>query len=269
MGTSDEDAAGRNIAQDESIEVLREACRRLSAALHAEKAEHRRTQQARLALSRKLVHAQEDERRRLARDLHDHMGQQLTALRLQVETLRQRVHADVPALALIEHTQAIALQMEADMDVLARELRPTLLDDVGLRVALEDYVRRWGVRVGINTAFHSSWPEYERMPADVETNLYRIVQEALNNAAKHAYASRADVLLDRRGSDIVLVVEDDGVGFDPVAKEQSDRGLGLVGMRERAKLIGGSLEIESACGHGTTVFVRAPLVAPGRGETPK
>ena len=269
MRRIDPDAPVPGDGPSETLESMRAECRSLKAQLDAETREHRRTQQARLSLSRKLVDAQEDERRRIARDLHDHMGQQLTALRLQVEALRQRVGDDAAALALIHQTQAIALQMESDMDVLARELRPTLLDDVGLRAALEDYVRRWGARVGIAAAYQSAWTEHERMSTEIETNLYRIAQEALNNVAKHAYATRADVLLGRRGADVVLVVEDDGVGFDAVAKEAGDCGLGLVGMRERAALIGGVLEIESACGRGTTVFVRVPRLAkepPGAGS---
>jgi signal transduction histidine kinase len=236
--------------------------------LRLEMAEHHRTEAARVGLLRRLVKAQEDERRRIARDLHDHMGQQLTALRHQLETLEQRSAADPRSLVQIEHTLVIARQIEADIDFLAWELRPALLDDLGLRVALADYVERWSAHAGVYAVVHSTGLDAWRPSQEIETNLFRVAQEALHNISKHANASRVEVLLDRRGREMVLIIEDDGAGFDPSVRLDANRGMGLDGMHERAALIGGRLEVESEPGRGTTVFMRVPIGMGAGGGVP-
>jgi signal transduction histidine kinase len=155
----------------------------------------------------------------------------------------------------------IAQRLDSDVDFLAWELRPTALDDLGLIVALSTYAQEWSKHFGVEVNFHSAGLGGTRLAPLVETNLYRIVQEALNNVSKHAAATHVDLLLERRDGDAVLIVEDDGRGFDleRVKMSGTDRGLGLVGMRERAALVGGTVEIESKPGEGTTVFVRVPV----------
>jgi signal transduction histidine kinase len=149
------------------------------------------------------------------------------------------------------------------VDRLAWELRPTALDDLGLRAALTNYVQDWSNRVSIPARLHTSGLLDERLAPDVETALYRIAQEALNNAAKYSRARRVEVMLERRSDSILLVVEDDGVGFEADA-DDTGGGFGLVGMKERAALVGGSLEIESAPGQGTSVLVRIDVPGAAR-----
>ena len=220
-----------------------------------------------------LVTAQEDERRRISRDLHDQLGQQLTALRLGLDALRERCGAQEELCGAVQELQARAARLDEEVDFLAWELRPTALDDLGLTAALTNYVGEWSSHYHVPaeaqvTGFGSG---ALRLSPQVETCLYRIAQEALNNVFKHAQAARVSVILERRGGEAVLVVEDDGVGFDPAAAAaagaEDGRGLGLVGMRERAALLGGTVEFESQPGKGATVFARVPIggAAPGAG----
>jgi PAS domain S-box-containing protein len=220
----------------------------------------REAERARTELLARLVFAQEDERRRIARDMHDEFGEHLTALGLRIGVLK-KLSADRTDLAReIEALEAITRSLDEDVDRLAWELRPTALDDLGLRAALTNYVQDWSDRAGIPARLHTTGLLDERLAPDVETTLYRIAQEALNNAAKYSRAERVEVILERRADSVLLVVEDDGIGFDADG-DATGRGFGLVGMRERAALVGGSLEIESARGQGTTVFVRINVPA--------
>jgi PAS domain S-box-containing protein len=235
-------------------------------ALRVENAERRRIEKARLHLLRQLVRVQDDERRRIARDIHDHLGQQSTALRLKLEALKSLCARYEELCEPVEQTQRVAASLDEDIDFLAWELRPAALDDLGLAAALANFVREWSKHYDIPADYHSTGMDKERPSPEVEINLYRIAQEALNNTYKHAQASRVDVLLERRDHSVVLIVEDQGVGFDPNDKEETDKGLGLLGMVERAALIGGTLEIESAPNQGTTVFARVPLSFPKEGD---
>jgi len=234
--------------------------------LRAENAERRRIEKARLQLLRQLVRVQDDERRRIARDIHDHLGQQSTALRLKLEVLKGACKKYKELCAPISQAQEIAASLDSDVDFLAWELRPAALDDVGLAAALGNFVKEWSKHFGIPSDFHSTGMDADRPSPEIETNLYRIAQEALNNTCKHAQASRVDVLLERRDHSIVLIIEDDGVGFDTEQTiTETDRGLGLLGMRERAALIGGTLEIEASPNQGTTVYARLPVTFPEEG----
>jgi two-component system CheB/CheR fusion protein len=214
-----------------------------------------------------LVTAQEDERRRISRDLHDHLGQQLTALRLKLASHKERCGTDEEMCAEIEELQTLAGRIDSEVDFLAWELRPSALDDLGLASALVDFADEWSKHYNIPAEVHVAGMEGARLAPQTETCLYRITQEALNNASKYAQAARVDIILERRDGSAVLVIEDDGVGFDlnEAAAGEGGRGLGLVGMRERAALLGGSLEIESAPGKGTTIFARVPAVQPEGG----
>jgi two-component system sensor histidine kinase UhpB len=142
------------------------------------------------------------------------------------------------------------------VDHLVWELRPTALDDLGLRAALANYVQDWSGRVGVSAKLQTSGLLDDRLPPDAETALYRIAQEALTNVAKHARAGNVDVILERRADNVLLVIEDDGVGFDPAAAGGAGGRFGLLGMQERAGLVGAVLDIESSAGKGTTVLVR-------------
>jgi signal transduction histidine kinase len=214
------------------------------------------------ALLDRLVGVQEDERRRIARNLHDHLGQQLTALRLNIGSLKDTERSSEDFRTRLESIDKIASGLDRDLDFLAWELRPVALDDVGLNAALAAFIKEWSATQDLPAEFHDSSLGAIRLTPDIESQLYRIVQEALNNVAKHAGAKCVSVLLERRGEDVILIVEDDGTGFNPDDVATSSRnhpGLGLVSMQERAALVGGNVQFESARGKGTTVFVRIPL----------
>jgi two-component system CheB/CheR fusion protein len=207
----------------------------------------------------KLVSAQEDERKRIARDLHDQLGQQMTALRLKLEATRKLCDDDDEICGKLDEIQLLARDIDSDVDFLAWELRPAALDDLGLSVSLKRYVKEWSQHSGIIAEFHSADIEQIRLVSEVETNLYRISQEAFNNIWKHSRANHASALLEKRENSVVLIVEDNGKGFDVEDKNTRSKGIGLIGMQERATLIGGTLEIESAPDQGTTIFVRVPI----------
>src|SRR5688572_24913298 len=214
----------------------------------------------------RLVEAQEAERHRIARDLHDHLGQKMTALRLQTEALSAKCADDPSLAAAVLRVQKSAVDVDRDIGFLSWELRPTELENLGLENALTTFVREWSGQYGIKAEFHTSKTETNgngsRLDHVVETNLYRIVQEALNNVLKHADAKSVSVLLHHRKDEVVLIVEDNGCGFDEAmgaANGATRGGLGLVGMKERSALLNGVLEIDSQPGTGTTVVARIPL----------
>ena len=228
--------------------------------LSAEVNQRRVSEEARLKLLSQLVAAQEQERRRLALDIHDQLGQQLTALRLKLESLKSQSGKREALLRDLNDLSSIASQLENDVDFLAWELRPVALDDLGLVQALQNYVNQWAQHFNVAAQFHSSGLADGRPPIEVENNLYRIAQEALNNVAKHAEATRVDVLLERRERHLALIIEDDGRGFE--ITDSSDRDtMGIASMRERAALLGGEFQIESKPWKGTTIFVRVPWPA--------
>jgi two-component system CheB/CheR fusion protein len=209
------------------------------------------------ALVARLVNVQEEERRRIARDLHDYIGQQLTALRLSLERHEQCCSHREPDDDLAR-ARDIVREIDAQVDVLAWQMRPAALDDLGLVAALSRYLEAWSVHHECAAEFRSTGLEHDRLSPEVETTLYRVAQEALNNVAKHASASRVDVILEHRHGAVLLVIEDNGVGFNPPEDPSGASGLGLPGMRERAFLIGAALQIESEPGAGTTVILRIP-----------
>jgi signal transduction histidine kinase len=230
--------------------------------LRAETAERRRVEDERIQLLTRLVLAQEDERRRIARELHDQLGQQLTALRLTLEMLKAQSVGQPELRVQVETLEALALQLDEDVAFRVWELRPTVLEDLGLQAALTSYVHHWSKHFGIRAQLHTGQSTDERLTSEAETVIYRLAQEALNNVAKHARAADVDVVLERTSDQVSLIVEDNGVGFDTSNAETLGEGLGLIGMRERAALVGGNLQIESTPGRGTTVILRAPVVVP-------
>jgi two-component system CheB/CheR fusion protein len=249
-----------------SDELLRDARDELKESVRLRTSELADSNASRADVVRQLVGAQEIERRRMATDLHDQLGQQLTALRLNVEILKGRLVEDAKAFEQLEQVQTIARRIESEVDFLAWGLRPLALEDLGLAAAIEDYLQRWEEHTGIAADFHSAGLENLRLTAEIEINLYRILQEALNNVQRHARSERVEVLLERREHEVVLVIEDAGVGGVNLPKGRL-RGMGLVSMRERAALMGGTFEIESEPGKGTALFARVPAVfALGEGE---
>ena len=212
----------------------------------------RRTRQLE-ALSRRLIEAQEAERRAVARELHDDFGQVLTALKLN---LQAQGRGDAESIALVDG--AIARMRE-----LAQDLRPPLLDEFGLEASLRWYVEREAKRAGLASHLALA-PLVQRPPAAVETTCFRVAQEALTNIIRHAQAHAVDVELSAANGTLQLVVRDDGRGFDvPAARRRAAHGgsQGLLSMQERVALAGGDLEIDSAPGRGTTVRARLPLTA--------
>jgi PAS domain S-box-containing protein len=239
---------------------------RANASLRAEMVERERAERARTELLTRLVFAQEDERRRIAREMHDQFGEQLTALGLRIGMLKGACGGRADLGEQVEALEAVARQLDRDVDLLVWELRPTALDDLGLRAALANYVRNWSKRVQISAELHASGLLDDRLASEAETTLYRIAQEALTNVAKHAQAENVDVILERRSDHVLLIVEDDGVGFDPGDAGTTGQGFGLQGMQERAALVGATIQIESAAGKGTTILVR--MAAPLTGSAP-
>jgi len=237
--------------------------------LKTEMAERLWAEQGRQELLRRLVLAQEDERRRISRELHDQMGQQLTAIMIGLKALDVACEGRESAAAGLQQLQALTDQLGREVHSLAWGLRPPALDDLGLETALYNYAEEWAERSRVVVDFHSSGFETERLPWTHETAIYRIAQEALTNVFKHSTADRVSFILERRGDHVLAVVEDNGKGFDvPALHEKSteERNLGLLGMRERASLLGGTLAIESAPGIGTSVFVRIPVGTVNREE---
>jgi two-component system, NarL family, sensor histidine kinase DevS len=204
---------------------------------------------------RRIVEAQELERQRLARELHDETGQALTSILLGLKPLEEAL-ADHPATAALRELREHVVGALRDVRRLAVELRPAVLDDYGLAPALERLAESFAEQSGIRVDFHSALAE-SRLPSEVETALYRVVQESLTNILKHADAHSVSVSLSRREPGVAAVIEDDGVGFDQ--REVREDGIGLLGMRERLVLLGGRLKIESRKGAGTTIVAEVPL----------
>jgi len=201
---------------------------------------------------RRVIEGQELERRRLARELHDETGQALTSVLLGLKAVDRA--EDVPA-ALAELRELVVATLQ-DVRRLAVELRPKALDDFGLGVALERLVETFKDATGIAVEFESRLGE-QRLPSELETTLYRIVQESLTNVAKHAGAQRVSILLVRRPGVVSVVVEDDGHGFTD--EDEQSGGIGLSGMRERLALLDGRLTIEAGSGTGTSLVAEVPL----------
>ena len=219
------------------------------------------TSATRAALRRQLAVVEEEERRRLSRELHDEIGQHLTALGLGLRALSDVASPGSDVDRRASQLQALATTLGRELHAVALRLRPKALDDFGLEAALSAYAEEWSRHSGIAVDIHAR-ADAERLPGAVESAIYRIVQEALTNIARHSGASRASVVVERRDGQIVTVVEDDGRGFDVDALSRAPSGsggLGLLGVRERAALLRGTVEIESAPGSSTALFVRIPI----------
>jgi len=209
------------------------------------------------ALSRQLVRAHEDERRAVSRELHDEAGQSLAALKVGLYLLEGKLGDSGAASAAISELREQVNDVMLGLHRLATNLRPASLDHVGLPAALRQMVDALNEREGNRIAFTEDTLEGGRFSEFTETALYRIAQEALGNAVRHSMATRVSVVLKRAEGKITLRVEDDGAGFDPVLAQECGR-LGLMGMRERAEMLGGSLRVQSVEGSGTTILAEVP-----------
>ena len=212
-------------------------------------------------LSKRLLEVQEEERTRIAREIHDDLGQRLTALKIDVGGLIQAMPAQAELEPVIGRIRGALDDIVKATHRLAAELRPPALDDFGFLAALESDIRAFEERTGIECEL--SLPSGPLpMASDVETAAYRIVQEAMTNVARHANATRIEIRMRTRGNEMLVDVRDDGRGI--TADDLRRRaGLGLVGMRERARQIGATVDVEGVDGKGTIVSLRIPLKSEG------
>ncbi len=226
-------------------------------------AEIRRREAQGRNLLRGIVTAQEDERRRVARELHDEAGQSLTSLVLGLRAVEEHA-TDAEIRREAAELRAVAADALDGIGRLALALRPAALDQLGLAPALRDLAQRQGEAAGIDVDVQTVNLDGVRLPREVEVVLYRVVQEALTNVCRHAHARHASVLLEQRKESFVAVVEDDGAGFDLAAVAGNGPGgaMGIFGMQERADLVEGSVTIESQPGRGTSVYLSVPVVTP-------
>jgi two-component system sensor histidine kinase UhpB len=208
-----------------------------------------------------IIEGQENERRRISRELHDEIGQALYAIKFNLEMIDKDLPQTTPLLrGRLGEAKSLSSQTLTAMRQLALDLRPTMLDDLGLIPTLRWYVQNFSNRLNISSNFEAMGFE-EKLPPQIETAFYRIVQEALNNIAKHAEADRVEISVVRRDSKILASIQDNGKGFDldkVLHPESPERGFGIIGMQERVSLLGGQINIQSRPGSGTLIHIGVP-----------
>jgi signal transduction histidine kinase len=235
---------------------------RLEAAVREEHVEVDRNRQELRHLSGRLVRAQEDERRAIARELHDEIGQALTAVDVELAVAEGTVGTDGRAAAAIHEARMVTQRALSGVRDLSQWLRPSMLDDFGLPDTLKWYLRKFSDRTGVRTELLEEHLD-QRLPIDVEVCVYRAIQEALTNVSRHAQATACRVFVQRVAASVIVTVEDDGVGWQASKSGDSGRsgGLGLIGIRERALELGGTFRIEGRGGKGTRLTIELPLTA--------
>jgi len=224
----------------------------------------RKSDEDRLDLVLKLFMSQEQQKHRIARELHDQVGQHLLALKLGIQACEEKLEKGSPAIGSLEKFKELIDEIGRELRQIALELRPTSLEDLGLVTALLNYCEMWMQRTGIKINFHSSGFDNDRLPKEIETVIYRVIQESLTNIFKHTTAKNVSVALIKSLTQVLAMVEDDGQGFDTkkLTEEKFDQThLGLIGMRERLLLAKGNLIVESKEGQGTCIVARIPLVS--------
>jgi signal transduction histidine kinase len=197
--------------------------------------------------------------------MHDEFGQQLSALAMKLSALKRDCDRRTNLRAELGALETMTRQLDMDLELVVSRLRPPDLDELGLTTAFAHYVKRWSDTTGVRAEWHATGVRSGHLTGEMEIALYRIAQEALNNVAKHAHASNVSVLFDVRSDRASLIIEDDGAGFDVEYLTGVRQKFGLDGMRERAALAGGTLDLESVPGNGTTVVARIPFPASPQG----
>lgn len=250
-------ALRRSVAERQNARLTREL-ETLNQTLEAQVAARTRELQA---LSLRLLRIQEDERRAIARELHDEVGQLLTGLKLQLDALT-RAAAGTTLLPALGEARETADHLLDHVRLLTQQYRPRVLDDLGLQPALEWHMKQFLKQTGITVALDVSLPA-TRLPGDLETVVFRIVQESLTNIARHAGVTTAEVTVTHDAHRLIVEITDRGPGFDVAAKLARTDSLGLAGLRERVHLAGGRLELFSRAGQGTRIQAEFPLAAEG------
>jgi PAS domain S-box-containing protein len=225
--------------------------------------ERRLAEEALHELTRRLVDSQEQERKRIAQELHDELGQALTAIALDLAGIEQALPPKTKAeiRARLADARSLADEVDERISELALDLRPSLLDDLGLLPTLKWYVERYSQRLNVHVELTAAGLD-DRLPAEVEVTLYRVVQEALTNIARHARARNVQLSLERAAANVTAVIQDDGRGFEVSQTEGAGRtsdGVGLLGIKDRVSTLGGRAEIQSGPGRGTRIRIEIPL----------
>lgn len=251
-------AVRAHVFSGDEIGELSMALNQMAEGLENYRAEVQEKDAIRVSLIGKIVQAQEEERKNISRELHDHFGQSLSNALLSVESLLK----EIPPQS--ERGEALRRSIRGLIDDVRRmawDARPSILDDYGIDHALRRYVEEMAKRVSFPIDYQCVLPpNSERMPSEIEVTLYRVAQEAMTNVIRHAEPSQASIILMRHDQEVSLIVEDNGKGFDiRHAKRHQDAMLGLIGMEERAALVGGDFAVDSQVGSGTTVRVRIPV----------
>lgn len=214
-----------------------------------------------------IIETQENERRRISRELHDEIGQALTAIKFNLDMIEKELPQHLPGLrGRLGETKSLSTQTLTAMRQLSMDLRPTMLDDLGLVPTLRWYIQNFSNRMNIHAHFESIGFD-EKLPTQIETAFYRIIQEALSNIAKHAGANHIEISLEKRNSTLYASVIDNGKGFDlerVLHPESPERGFGIIGMQERVSLLGGHIDIQSNPGLGTHIHIEVPYPEAGR-----
>lgn len=243
------------IYSDDEIGELAMAFNDMADSLRSYREEVKDREETRLALIERVVSSHENERKLISRELHDHFGQSLLAVLVDIRAARDRAGSSTPVLQKLEKAME---KIVGDLSRIVRGMRPTVLDDYGLDRALESYTRESAERYQLEISYkYTAPPDFRRLPGHIEVTLYRIAQEAITNIIKHAGATHVSLVLLITAQSTILLVEDDGKGFDP-AVSTGKGGLGLVGMRERMSLIGGQLDFISSGDEGTTIRATIP-----------
>ncbi|GAB4545463.1 MAG: hypothetical protein Kow0063_39530 [Anaerolineae bacterium] len=266
LGTLNVACNGSECVSDEDLQLLGAIGRQLGVAVENSRLweEVRQKEAARGQLLEKIITAQEEERKRIARELHDETGQALASLMVRSRNVEREIKDSETRHHLQELREVLAVTLDR-VRHLAFDLRPSVLDDIGLLAALRRYAQEYQERFDTTVEVQSVGLDGQRLTPEVETSVYRIVQEAMINAAKYAGCTHISVLLQVRARQLLVIVEDNGCGFDArqiLREEAGQSKLGLYGMQERAELIGGDLDIETHPGEGTTIYLRVPLPQP-------
>lgn len=222
-----------------------------------------------MQLHRQFEAVREAERKRLSRELHDQIGQDLVAISLGLLSLKKKIEIESEAFTQLNQVQEIVAHLDQRIHDFAWELRPLFLDDLGLRVALLTLIEQWAKRNRIKATFHSINLDRLNLTEDIECGIYRIVQESLTNIAKHSRANSVNVTIKLRSGLLHIKIKDNGQGFDFTAVQNSLNGFrkfGILGMSERADLMGGVINIESIKDCGTTIKISIPVTSKKTGN---